>query len=139
MATFQAELYAHVQADAGVVALIGDRMYPVSAPPLNETDSIPDTLIYRLTARRPEFAQLSGGLVMFSDGWELISISETYDRAHQIADATVASLNYLRGPIGSGSVRLTSSELEDAVDDDDNLLGFYAVILRFQFRYQHTA
>jgi hypothetical protein len=134
--TFQAELFAHLQADAAVTALIGDRLYPVNAPTLDLTASVPNTVVYKLVGRRPDGATMDGKLIYISDEWELIAIAETYDQAHAIADALTASLNYIKGALGSGTKYVQASELIDAADDDDVLLGFFAVMLRFTIRYQ---
>lgn len=134
--SFQAELFAHLQGDAALTTLIADRLYPVNAPPIEPGATVPATVVYKLVGRRPDGATLDGKLIYVSDEWELVAIAETYDGAHAIADAVTDRLNYFKGPIGSGTKRVQASELVDAADDDDVLLGFFAVILRFSIRYQ---
>ncbi len=133
MKTCAESLYSHLASNAGVAAIAGDRIYPVLAPQKDPNAPLEPTLVFRLAARRDDIV-MQGPMTMATTEWEIAALAQQYDRAHELAEAVIASLNYFKGVMGGG-VRVEACTLQDAADLDEPELGFFAVILRFEIKY----
>jgi hypothetical protein len=120
----------------GVVALAGERVYPIHAPQLTTNEELLPTLVYRLSGRRDD-QLLSGPMTMATSTWEIAVVAADYDAGHQLAEAVIEGLNYFKGRMGGPEgVYVEACSLQDAADSDEPELGFYALILQFELKYR---
>lgn len=134
--TCAASLYQHLAALPAIVALAGDRIYPIHAPQLPQGEELQPTLVYRLSGRRDDLL-LSGPRTIATSTWEIAVISADYDAGHELAEAVIEGLNYFKGRMGGPEgVYVEACALQDAADSDEPELGFYAVIVQFELKYR---
>lgn len=133
--TFAAALRAHLIANSTLAALVGTRIFPVIVPAPGEGQAwAGDALSYSLLAAAP-----SEGMNASREArreWEIAAVSSDYDRAHQIAAAVEAALDFFSGIMGgTGGVRVLSCRRESMSDASDFELGLYAVVQTYEVRY----
>jgi hypothetical protein len=133
--TIAEALYAYLSTQAGLTALIGTRLYPVTIPQLEPGAALEPTIIYRLIGRNDQ-TQLNGVFSIASTKWRFACLAEGYDLSHQVAETLIVLLNCFKGQMGGvNGVRIEASQLEDAFDDPEMELGVYGVAVDFAIQF----
>lgn len=121
-------LYTHLQTHAGLVALVGDRVYPRRQP---RDATFPLVLYTRVSTRRAMTQSGPDGLaeprIQF-DVW-----ARDPDSADAVAEQIRLALHGFRGQMGDlevGSVAIVGD-----IDDDDPATGLYRRILDAQIQH----
>lgn len=131
--TLEIALKAQLLTPPAITAKAGDRVFAVMMPEPEKGAKLLDSIVFVQSGRSDERA--FGSSVMISKRFEVTAVSETYDGAHELADAIVEELNFwntsTRGLFGNPStgIDVQNINLEDQYDmtDDDFALGFFMV------------
>lgn len=125
--TLAAAIRAALLADSAVAALVGTRVYPVSAPQSDESVGIEPTIVYSLNGRDHEYSVDRRISAMLR--WHLVCVSRDYDTSHALADAAIAALDRYRGVLGgTGGVAVKVVEILDERDLPDEFeIGVFLV------------
>jgi hypothetical protein len=133
--TLATAIYTHLTTDAGVAALVGTRVYPVTGPQQDEDSAVPSMLVYALSDRRHEYSM--GAKQMVYDTWTFVCVAGNYDTAHSINDALIASLDHRRITLGgTGGVDVQTMQIVSSQDVPDEFeLGIFQVRTDYEFVY----
>lgn len=133
--TAAASLYNHLAQSPGVLALAGDRVYPLGLPQRPQGEDLDPSVVFRLIGRRDELT-LRKERTLARTIWEVAAIAADYDTAHELAEAVIESLSYFKGVMGgTGGIQVESCTLQDAVDQEEPLIGVVLVLLEFEIQY----
>lgn len=131
--TFAGALRAYLAGQVALTEKVGDRIYPVVAPPLAESaaGSYPDSLIYRLDGRFDEMTFTPTR--QRATRWAIVALSRDHSRAHELAEAVEAALGSFQGDMAG--IRVNSSRLAEASDQHDPDFDLYAVEQAYEIVY----
>lgn len=97
--TFDAALSAYLQADSGIAALAGNRVYPDYPPQPDTNTALPLTVYYQLASLSTD-AQLDGAMAVYEADYRVCVCGSTHKDVVALQDAVIAALNGKRGVIG---------------------------------------
>lgn len=127
--TMPADLVAVIEANAGVTAIVGDRIYPLIVPPqaLAGDDRRP-CLVYATTSvsRDLTFCATSA---LKAERFSVDCYAASYDGAKALAEAVIAALVDYSGV--SGGSTISAVHLENEIDLMDLEPGLYRRLLSF--------
>lgn len=130
--TFAAGLRVFLASQKAIAEGVGDRLFPVLAPPPEDGGGLfPDSLVYRLDSRNAQPGL--GRAPQRSARWQFVVLSSDHARAHGLADAVEDALNGFAGLMGD--VRVLSCQLQDASDHHDSDFDLYAVEQAYEVMY----
>lgn len=137
--TFAAALRSHLMLDPVLSGYVQGRVFPGAIPPPGPGQSWPgDSLSYSLIS-----AASSDGIGPSREArreWEVVAVSEDYERAHEIADAVEAALDFFSGRMGGeDGVRVMACRRESMTDAQDFDFGLFAVVQTYDVRYLKPA
>jgi hypothetical protein len=115
VSTFQGALREHLTADAGVYALVANRVYSRPAP-MNLTA---DYVVMQLISETDVDGTLSSGSGVQVDRWQFDIYAKDIDDAHAIKLAIFEALNYVRHVTMSG-YKVFLAKRESGVDNWDS-------------------
>lgn len=118
-------LYKYLRDDAGVSALVSDRIYPLVAP---QGAIMPAIVHQRITTARPQTLDGSSGVAL--PWFQFRCWAATYDEACALAEAVRLALLRFRGGYGE-VVRSSTPENETGEYDSDAKL--YGPLVEFRF------
>lgn len=124
-------LYAKLSGDAGVIALAGDRVYPVRPADLPPGTPPNPTVVFALKSRSHEYA--FGGPLLRHMTYELASYSIAYDTSAQLNEAVISALDFQQGSWGGFFTK--SVELQDSDESMDPDSGIFLVITTMEIIY----
>ncbi|SRR6266516_815387 len=108
----EADLVAYLLANAGLKALVADRIRPTKIPPVKLGLGYPCVLFFTVTGSRDHTHDAVDGLRY--PHFQFNCWAKTYKDAKLVAAAVAAALDNYRGTLG-GTVR-TSFQVEDVAD-----------------------
>ena len=110
-------VYALLSADAGVVALVGDRIYP---PPLPQDVALPALAVKHISSVELPRLDATVGTNLVTSRIEVEAIAKTYAAQKSLIEAVRLALSYQRGTFAGvyvGSI-LRAGVGPDMRDDD---------------------
>lgn len=125
----EVDLCAFIKADAGVIAKIGDRLYPVVIP---QTGHVPCVVFQRLSSLYGQ--TLCGTDSSVRGAFQFDAYDKTYFGARDAANAIKTALLDYSGTMGGTRVDRVSLETETDLSDPEP--GLYRVSLTFNIFYQ---
>lgn len=135
-------LFGWLSSDTALMAMVGDRIYPV-AEPQKETleDPQEDVIVFSQISESED--DVLGGLVFRKPVFAFLCGSQFYDRAHDVAEALKARMRALVYPAkhaesdGSTTVQLENVVLRDCRDDYRFIdQGIFTVYVEYEVHYQ---
>jgi hypothetical protein len=118
-------LFNHLSTHAGLMAVVGDRIYPYKRP---QGCAFPAVTYRRVSGAR---VRTFGG----STGKPRIQVDccgKSYADAKAVADQVIAALEGFTGLLGGpGGVPVSGIQLDNELDDDEPDAGVYTTILDF--------
>jgi len=109
-------LYSYLTNDAAIAALVGTRVYPLTA---EQGASLP-LLVYQRVSTPREVSQ-SGSSGLAHPRFQISCLAASYGDAVALANAVVAALNGYKGTFGAGSIQASFVDTElDVYDFDTN-------------------
>lgn len=134
--TLASAIYSYLTANVAIAALVGTRVYPVTAPQVDDNAAVEPMIVYALQDRAREYS--FSGAAMTRDAWLFVAAAADYDTAHSVADALITALDHLNHtvmPSPSGVLvqhitLRTTQDIEDAFE-----LGIFQVAAEFEFVY----
>lgn len=129
--TVEYAILTQLKATPAVTRISDDRIYPVVATQTGE-GVIQPYVVFSQSGRVEE--QSWGATAMTTKRFDVVSVAENYDTAHELADAIVATLNnwntanngLMGGALGVDVQNVTVEDQFDLVDDNFDL-GFFMV------------
>jgi len=110
--TIEEALYAHLVADSGVAAQIGNRLYPLVIP---QDAALPAAAYQRISG--PRVLAHDGTLGLADARMQFTSHAETYSDAKALARAIRESVDGYRGVMGgAGGVMVQGCSVENETD-----------------------
>jgi len=135
MALVPEALYDHLNADAGLTALVGDRIYPNTAP---QRGTMPQVVLRTASAER---YYSHGGPSQVADVRVEISCwSKSYLEAKKVADAVRKAIEgSQKGTIGTTStLEVMGMRLENEIDTYDDETHFFRTIVDVLIPHRET-
>lgn len=133
---------AHVLGDAGVVALVEDRMFPVQGLPVDKDTVVPDHIVFALESESIE-RSLDGASMFAVSIFNFASIADQrngsapYDRAQVISDLTLIRLHSYRGVMGGvDGVEVKDCRQVDRQDVVDTVNGLFVKEQQFEIKWR---
>lgn len=120
--TVEEGLYAYLAAHAGLSALIGTRLYPVTLP---QTPTLPAVIYQRVSG--PEVYSHQGFSNLVTPRFQFDCRGLTYASAKAVAAQVKAALRGYKGLMGTVSVN--GARIENDLDASDPELGHYSVLI----------
>ncbi len=116
-------LYSHLTNDAGVSALVGNRVYPLMAP---QDAALPHLVYQRISS--PRLRSHGGPSGLAHPRFQITATAGSYSAARSLANAVRASLDGFRGTMGGG-VSVGASFLDNEADGYQDVADTYTVRL----------
>lgn len=142
-------VYSLLSTDAGVQAIVSDRVYPVTMPQFNASDprTLYPAVIFDLGQRGRQYTH-QGPTVLVESHLNVSCVSETYLGVKQLANAVRIALNgkaaelnalytYADGPNGVQGIYL-DGELDEYVFAEDEKLSLYHVPMDFMIQHKES-
>lgn len=134
--TLATAIYNHLTSDGVIQSIAGVRVYPVGAPQEDvDSGDLQCAVVYALLSRQHDYA-LPGNKTFDRYRWEFQCLAAEYDKAHELCEAVIASLNHFRGVMGGdGGVTVQHCILQDQRDEtNEDLLarGIYGATAEFE-------
>lgn len=128
--TLAAGLKTYLASVSALTDLVGDRIYPATAPELEMGAEMQPTIVFWQVDRRRE-ADLALQAVIDRSQWGLWCLAASYDDAKELEDVLLANLAFFQGDLGGVTVQ--SVLLVGAEDTDDQLqFGVFGVACGFE-------
>lgn len=118
-------LYNHLSTNPGLVAVAGDRIYPLKRP---QGCTYPLVTFFRVSGPRQRTFGASTGKPRF----QVTCWAKSYAETKAVADAVIAAMDNFSGPLGGpGGVPVQAIQLDNETDDGEPDTGIYATFLDF--------
>ncbi len=118
-------LFAHLSADAGVAALVGNRIYPIEAP---QEAVLPYVVYQRISG--PRVRSHSGPSHLAQPRFQITGAAATYPSLRAVMNAVRVALDGFRGTMGSGpGVDVGGAFVENELDSEEGFVSRLDVTL----------
>lgn len=123
-------LYVELARTPAILQFVEERIYRVTSPELDLSETIQPTLVFWQMARSQE-ADLALSAVIDRSQWGIWCLAADYDEVKGLEDAVIASLNFFRDDLGG--VMVQSISLISSEDTEDQLqFGVFGVLCGFE-------
>lgn len=135
--TFEAALYAELVADAGVIAIVDDRIHPMffPEPPQSDVQEVRPFIVYQLDGEATVEHTIDNESALVTERWAVYSCAGRHDEMLSLAAELITTLDEFRGLLGGSSGVSTNISLESYSDDASFDLGLY--VRRLVFTVTH--
>jgi hypothetical protein len=134
MATFVESLGTYLQADSGITALVGGRVYPVRAP---DSPTFP-YITYRVRLE-PEntldVAPITKAIISVTAAARTTASASGYNTAHAIGGAIRDALGYFKGSLKSGGDASKGSLIMSTEDSESPEFGIFETVTDAEMWY----
>ncbi len=118
-------LYSHLAADAGVSALVGDRIYPTLAP---QEAELPYLVYQRVSG--PRVRSHGGPSGLAHPRFQITGAAETYPSLRAVMNAVRAALDGFKGTMGgTGGVEVGGAFVENELDSEETFVSRLDIVL----------
>lgn len=132
--TISGALDTYLLADAGVSALLVDRLFPERVVTAKATPDVPFA-VYHIEERRAE--ESTDSLVdLMEVRFDCTAVSDDYDAAFELAHAIRKALEFFKGVMGgTGGLQIEMSILDDIIGGYIPDFGLYTANAKFSLQY----
>ena len=116
-------LYEHLKNNAGVSALVGNRIYPIEAP---QEAALPYLVYQRISG--PRVRSHSGPSGLAHPRFQITGAAEAYPALRNVLNAVRVALDGFRGTMGGG-VSVGAALVENELDSEESFVSRLDVVL----------
>lgn len=130
--TIKEAIFRHLTTNAGLAALVGDRVYPKKLPQPKppKKPTLPAIVYHRITTPREH--DQDGSANLHSPLWQFDCFATTDGQASEVARVLRLALDGFAGTMGGvGGVAVDAAFVEDEQDDYDDTTEFFRSIVDF--------